>query len=122
MGSPHWADALRGGGVPPCSVDHARCLAPRGLSGSSAVSRSPEVWSRDAQRCAVVVHESQAGGRLRGGLGDCGAFGALEPASAYPDDLGGHDTAEAMAGGRLLPLHGVAQEMAISPVHDGKAP
>src|SRR5215813_7414010 len=85
MGSPHWADALRGCGVPPCSVDHARCLAPRVLSGSSAVSRSHEVWSRDAQRCAVVVHESQAGGRLRGGLGDCGAFGALEPASAYPE-------------------------------------
>src|SRR4029450_12341940 len=89
MGSPHWADAVRGCGVPPCGVDHARCLAPRILSGSLAVSRSHEVWSRDAPRCAVVVHEGQAGGGLRGGLGDGGWRGGLETPSEFPDASGG---------------------------------
>src|SRR5262249_9007426 len=56
-----------------------------------------------------------------GGLGDRGALGALAPASAYPDDLRGHDTAEAMAGGGLLPLQGAAQKMAISPLHHAEA-
>src|SRR6267143_29825 len=121
MGRPHWADALRGCGVPPCGVDHARCLAPRVLSGSSAVSRPDAVWGRDAERCTIVVHESQSGGGLRGGPGDCGALGALEPASAYPDDLGGPDTAEALAGGGLLSLYGLAQEVAVSPLHHAEA-
>src|SRR5215471_11201196 len=121
MGGPHRSDAARGGGVSPHGVDHARCLAPRVLSGSFSVSRPDAVWSRDAQRCAVVVHEGQAGGGLRGGPRDRGALGALESASAYPDDLGGHDTAEAMARGGLLPLQGAPQEMAISSLYHAEA-
>src|SRR4029434_8458292 len=121
MGRPHWADALRGCGVPPCGVDYARGLAPRVLSGSSAVSRPDAVRGRDAERYTIVVHESQTGGGLRGGPGDCGALGALEPASAYPHDLGGHDTAEAMAGGGLLSLSGIAQKVAVSSLHHAEA-
>src|SRR5215475_10811717 len=56
-----------------------------------------------------------------GGAGDRGALRALEPASAYPDDLGEHDAAEAMAGGGLLSLYGLAQEVAVSPLHHAQA-
>src|SRR5216683_2572448 len=121
MGRPHRSDAVRGGGVSPYGVDHARCAAPRVLSGSPAVSRPDAVWSRDAQRCTVVVHEGQAGGGLRGGAGDRGASGSLESASPYPDDLGRGDPTAAVAGGGLLSLSGVAQEVAVLPLHHAEA-
>src|SRR5215510_12797545 len=76
---------------------------------------------RDALRRPVVVHEGQTGGRLRGGAGDRGALGALESASAYPDDLGRGDPTAAMAGGGLLSLSGVAQEMAVLSLHHAEA-
>jgi len=49
------------------------------------------------------------------------SLGALEPASAYPHDLGGDDAAEALAGGGLFSLYGLAQEVAVSPLHHGEA-
>src|SRR5215831_4254275 len=76
---------------------------------------------RDALRRPVVVHEGQTGGRLRGGPGDRGALGALESASAYPDDLGRGDPTAAVAGGGLLSLSGVAQEVAVLPLHHAEA-
>ena len=51
-----------------------------------------------------MVQEGQAGGGLRGGAGDSGAIWSLEPASAYPDDLGRGDPAAEVAGGGLLSL------------------
>src|SRR5215471_8115459 len=79
------------------------------------------MWGRDAERGAVVVHEGQAGGGVCGGAGDRGALGALEPPSAYPDDLGRGDPTAEVAGGGLLPLQGAAQEMAVSPLHHAEA-
>src|SRR5262249_21841373 len=66
-------------------------------------------------------HESQTGGGLRSGPGDRGALGALAPASAYPDDLGRGDTTAAMAGGGLLSLYGLAQKVAVPPLHHAEA-
>src|SRR5438128_12370078 len=68
-----------------------------------------------------MVHEGQAGSGLRGGAGDRGAIWSLEPPSAYPDDLGRGDPAAEMAGGGLLSLHGVAQEVAVLPLHHAEA-
>src|SRR6266705_4859917 len=68
-----------------------------------------------------MVHEGQAGSGLRGGAGDRGALWSLEPPSAYPDDLGRGDPAAEMAGGGLLSLHGVAQEVAVLPLHHAEA-
>src|SRR2546427_12792049 len=68
-----------------------------------------------------MVQEGQAGGGLRGGAGDSGAIWSLEPASAYPDDLGRGDPAAEVAGGGLLSLLGVAQEGAVSPLHYAEA-
>src|SRR5262249_3221171 len=93
---------------------HVLQLTSEAIGPSAGIAGPDAVRSRDAERCAVVVHEGQAGGGLRGRAGDRGALGALEPASAYPDDLGWDDPAAAVAGGGLLPLHGVAQEMAVS--------
>src|SRR5882672_7095333 len=46
---------------------------------------------------------------------------AIEPASAYRDDLRRGDTAAEVARSGLLPLQGVAQEVAISPLHHAEA-
>src|SRR5215471_18663680 len=76
---------------------------------------------RDAQRRPVVVHEGQAGGGLRSGARDRGSLWSLESASAYSDDLRRGDPTAEMAGGGLLSLSSVAQEVAVSPVHDAEA-
>src|SRR4029453_10568165 len=68
-----------------------------------------------------VVHEGQAGGGLCGSARDRGALGALEPPSAYIDDLGRDDPAAEVAGGGRLSLHRTAQKMAVSPLHHAEA-